>query len=293
MLDNEGRIVLTGIMLFYVGATLAINGIWLIGQARAARMAAPTAQHSTNEPLGHASAVAAEDGKTTVLKRRPARPLVRLPEEHITFIRPGEIAVINIFAGGVGVVTATLLIVMGATQNNLSDVANAAFIMLFGFTYLFIAANQLMNTGNHAFGWFCLFIAISAVPTGVYTLHDAHGNVASIWLGVNWFVWAGLWFCFFLLLAAERPIMRAVGWATVAVAVATCWAYGYATLQGVIAVLADRSRISDFHRRRLNVAAGRRGRGADDDADTEPGQCQPSFATRRVLPIVARASIAA
>jgi hypothetical protein len=35
---------------------------------------------------------------------------------------------------------------------------------LFAFTYLWIAANQFLNAGNHAFGWFCFFIAVTRTP---------------------------------------------------------------------------------------------------------------------------------
>jgi hypothetical protein len=75
------------------------------------------------------------------------------------------------------------------------------------------------GAGSRAFGWFCFFVAVTAVPTGIYALRDAQGNVAATWLAIDWFVWAVLWFLFFLLLALERPIMRQVGWATIAVAI--------------------------------------------------------------------------
>lgn len=55
---------------------------------------------------------------------------------------------------------------------------------MFAFTYLWIAANQFLKAGDHAFGWFCFFIAVTAVPTGIYTLHDAHENPASGGCGV-------------------------------------------------------------------------------------------------------------
>jgi hypothetical protein len=64
------------------------------------------------------------------------------------------------------------------------------------------------QAGNHAFGWFCFFIAVTAVPTGIYTLRDADGNVASVWLGINWFAWAVLWFLFFLMLTLNWSIAR-------------------------------------------------------------------------------------
>jgi len=75
---------------------------------------------------------------------------------------------------------------------------------------------------------------VTAVPTGIHALRDAQGNVAATWLAIDWFIWAVLWFLFFLLLALERPIMRQVGWATIAVAIGTAWVFGYAILQGAV-----------------------------------------------------------
>lgn len=226
--------MLTGIMLLYVGATLGINGIWLIGQARAAATSAELVPEYAGA-FAEDSRAREAGGQTALRHRSTASPQLTAPEKHFTFIQPREIAVINFFTAGVGVVVATVFAVLGAIHNNLTEVASAAFIMLFGFTYMFVGINQLINAGNRAFGWYCFFVAVTAIPTGFFTLRGAHGNAASIWLGVNWFIWACLWFAFFLLLTLERPITRPVGWATVAVAVTTCWAFGYALLQGVVA----------------------------------------------------------
>lgn len=228
--------MLTGIVLLYVGAALLINGIWLIGQARVAdRQAIEPAPEMAGEPLQREPLISAGSSQATVQKQRSVPPRLSERESHFSFLQGREIAVVNVFTGGVGVVAATLLIILGGIHSNRSDIANAAFILLFAFTYLWIAANQFLNAGNHAFGWFCFFIAVTAVPTGIYTLHDAHGNAASVWLGINWFAWAVLWFLFFLMLTFDRPIARPVGWATIAVAIGTAWAFGYAILQGAVA----------------------------------------------------------
>lgn len=229
--------MLTGLVLLYVGAALLVNGIWLIGQARTSgRSTATQVPEVTGERLRDEMLVSAGSGGQTVAQERRPTPLtLSKPESHFSFLQGREIAVINIFTGGVGVIAAVVLAVLGEINNNRSDVANAAFILLFAFTYLWIAVNQFLKAGDHAFGWFCFFIAVTAVPTGIYTLHTAHGNPASIWLGVNWFAWAILWFLFFLMLTLERPIARLVGWATIIVAVGTAWAFGYAILQGAVA----------------------------------------------------------
>jgi len=207
--------MLLGVMLLYVGAVLVVNGIWLVGQARAAALqpAAPPAG-TTAPPAGPAEAA-----------------LVSPAEEHPTFISNREIAILNVFTGFVGLVTATTSIVAGNADGDLATVRGGAYILLFAFTYLWVAYNQWANAGGHAFGWYCLFVAITAVAAGIYTFSDANGNDASIYLGVDWIAWAVLWFMFFLLLALELPIARITGWATILVGIGTSWVFAILILQ--------------------------------------------------------------
>lgn len=187
--------MLLGIVLLYVGVVLAVNGIWLLGQARVA--AAPA-------PSGSAGSAVALEG-------------------HPSFIQNREISVLNIFTGFIGIVAAVTLAVQGNANEDIASIRAAAYILLFAFTYLWVAFNQYLNAGGHAFGWYCLFVAITAIPAGIFTLTAASGNTASIWLGLNWFAWSFLWFLFFLLLALERPIARLTGWVAIVEGIATGW----------------------------------------------------------------------
>jgi len=90
-----------------------------------------------------------------------------------------------------------------------------------------VAFNNFLNAGSHAFGWYCLFVAITAVPSGILVLTDSNGNAASIYLGLAWLAWAVLWFMFFLLLALERPIARITGYVTLAEGIVTAWIFGF------------------------------------------------------------------
>src|SRR5919108_4751563 len=135
--------MLLRVVLLYVGAVLVVNGIWLLGQARVAA-------------AGEAGAAAAE--------------------AHPTFIDNREIAVLNLFTGFVGVVAAVTLMIQGNRDEDLGAIRAAGYILLFAFTYLWVAANNFLNAGGRAFGWYCLFVALTAVPAGVYTLNDAHGQ---------------------------------------------------------------------------------------------------------------------
>jgi putative amide transporter protein len=204
--------MLLGVMLLYVGAVLCVNGIWLIGQARAVELA-------PDPPAG-----AGPEG------RAPSAVV----EAHPTFIQGREVTVLNIFTGFVGVAVATTLIVQGNAKADLASVRGGGFILLFAFTYLWVAFNGYLNAGGRAFGWYCLFVAITAIAAAVYTFRDAHGNTASIWLGVDWIAWAILWLLFFVLLALDRPIGRLTGYLAILEGIATSWVFGFLLLQGTV-----------------------------------------------------------
>jgi putative amide transporter protein len=194
--------MLLGVMLLYVGAVLVVNGIWLLGQARLA-------------DAGEGGAAAAE--------------------AHPFFIQNREVTVLNIFTGFVGVVISVTWMIQGNRDNDLVQVRGSGFILLFAFTYLWVAANNFLNAGGRAFGWFCLFVAVTAIPAGAYTLDAANGNDASVYLGIAWFAWAVLWFVFFLLLALDRPVARLAGVLAIVEGIATAWVFGFLLLEGELA----------------------------------------------------------
>jgi putative amide transporter protein len=208
--------MLLAVVLLYVGAVLGVNGIWLIGGARAA--ASASAPAAVGEGGGGGD---------------PA-PAPSAAERSPLFLQGREVAVINIFTGFVGVVIALILLIQAAVQNNLASARGGGFILLFAFTYLWVAFNQYISGSGRAFGWYCLFVAITAVPAGIYTLQTAGGNPAAVWLGLNWFAWAILWALFFVLLALERPIGLLTGWVTIIEGIVTAWVLGFAVLIGAL-----------------------------------------------------------
>ena len=230
--------MLLGVVLLYVGAVLVVNGIWLVGQARAASAAARVPVRATagdaaavRVPAGVAAgdAAAGQELGGEIVAQPPPRA-----EASPLFIQNREVAVLNIFTGFIGVVAAVTLLVQGNRVGDLASVRASGFILLFAFTYLWVAANQFLNAGGRAFGWYCLFVAITAIPAGIYTLQAANGNTAVIWLGIDWFAWAVLWALFWALLALGRPIALFTGWVTILVGVGTSWAFAIAILEGKV-----------------------------------------------------------
>jgi hypothetical protein len=146
------------------------------------------------------------------------------------YIQNREVAVLNLFTGFVGIVTATTLMVQGNSNTDLASVRGGGLILLFAFTYLWVAANNFLNAGGRAFGWYCLFVAITAIPAGYLTLDTGGGADAAVYLGICWFAWAVLWFVFFLLLALDRPVAKLAGGLAVVEGIATCWIFGFLLL---------------------------------------------------------------
>ena len=215
--------MLLAVVLLYVGAVLGVNGIWLVGQARAAAepVTARAGGAAAPIPAGAAAVGGADPGAATA-KRNPL------------LLEGREVAVINIFTGFVGVVVASIYLIQAAVQNDLASARGGGFILLFAFTYLWVAFNQVITGSGRAFGWYCLFVAITAIPAGIYTLQTAGGNPAAVWLGLNWFAWAVLWALFFALLALERPIGLITGWVTIIEGIVTAWALGFVVLIGAL-----------------------------------------------------------
>ena len=145
-----------------------------------------------------------------------------------------EIAVINVFTGALGFLVAIYAVYLGGARNDMGFVALGGYILLFAFTYLWVAINQYTGADGRALGWYSLFVAITAVPTGLAVLADAGGSPWLVWLGIDWLAWAGLWFLFFLLLALQRPIARFTGYVTALEGIFTAWLPAWLLFQGYL-----------------------------------------------------------
>jgi putative amide transporter protein len=146
-------------------------------------------------------------------------------------IGDNEIAVIDTFVGGLTLL-ASLYLAFGP-GSDLANIKAAALTLLFTFTYLWVAINRYNGADGRGLGWFCLFVAITAVPVSVQTLMTA-ASFWGIWFGLCWAAWAVLWLLFFILLVAQKPIGRFVGIVTVLEGILTGWLPGYLLLIGVL-----------------------------------------------------------
>lgn len=149
-------------------------------------------------------------------------------------INDDEIVIINVFSGSTNVVIAIIATTIGKLNGHFGLFVFSAEILLFAFTYLWVAYNQRAKTSGHGLGWFCLFVALTAAPTSGLTLTSAGNEIFLIWLGFNWAVWAVLWFLYWGLLSEEWPIKRITGHVTWIEGVVTGWLPGYLLLMGYL-----------------------------------------------------------
>jgi len=172
--------MLGGLGLFWVGAVLFCNGLWVLGK-----------------------------------------------------IGDKEIGVIDVFVGSL-----TLLIALYSAFGPSADAASiefATFLLLFAFTYFWVAWNRWNGADGRGLGWFCLFVAITCVPIFVETILKSNGNFWQIWLAICWASWGILWFLFYLILAGGRPELgRFTGMLCTAQGIYTGWIPGYLLVTGLM-----------------------------------------------------------
>src|SRR3954454_20896067 len=100
--------MLLAVVLLYVGAVLGVNGIWLIGQARAARVEPIPAGAGGDVESVPAGAAAVGGGAESTPPGAPpvgGADSASAPAKRSPILLEGrEVAVINIFTGFVGLV---------------------------------------------------------------------------------------------------------------------------------------------------------------------------------------------
>jgi hypothetical protein len=139
-----------------------------------------------------------------------------------------EIVLINLVTA---TVTAAVAVATAIGAADMAAVRSAALTLLFTTTYLWVAYNRLTGADGRGLGWFSLFVSLTVLPVAAQAVMAAEGPM-SLWLGLNWAAWSGLWFMYFLLLALGRPLLRVTALATLASGVFTGWLPGLVLLNG-------------------------------------------------------------
>lgn len=146
-------------------------------------------------------------------------------------IEDREIVVINVVSGVVALLVA-LVSVFGSGADN-ESIRAGSLTLLFATTYFWVAYNRLVAVDGRGLGWFSLFVSLTVVPVALRGLSTAE-TALDLWMGVNWVLWALLWFMYFLLLAMQRPILRATAAMTLLIGIVTGWIPGFLILDGLL-----------------------------------------------------------
>lgn len=142
-----------------------------------------------------------------------------------------EIVFIDSFVGLTSFLIALYLVFSpGAT---FVTIKAGAFTLLFSCTYWWVAFNQHQNADGRGLGWYCLFVAITAVPVTISTYKGAH-TIGEVWFAICWGMWAVLWFAYFLNLVFSKATKKAVGWLTLFIGLVSAWVPGYLFVCGYI-----------------------------------------------------------
>jgi len=141
---------------------------------------------------------------------------------------PKGSAIMNLLTGILTLIINIIILVVNAVGDEDPTLFYAAGTgLLFSFTYLYVGAVNLFSLDGRGLGWYCLFVAVTAMPSA-YVAFDSDPRFTVIWLG-----WGFLWFVYFLLLALDMKIVKFAGYATLVIAVLTAWIPGYMLLVGV------------------------------------------------------------
>ena len=82
-------------------------------------------------------------------------------------VDPRGAAPLNLFVGALQVVTPTYLIIFAAGDQ--AQIALAAGLYFFGFTYLWVGINAITGWPAEGLGWFSLIVALAAVGFAVHS----------------------------------------------------------------------------------------------------------------------------
>lgn len=129
-------------------------------------------------------------------------------------------AVANLFTGFLSIFINAWAIIQG-------DYYAAGTGLLFGFTYLFVAAVNIFQLSLKPYGVYSLFVTINTVPCAIIALNGGDWRMCIIWL-----LWGVLWLTGFLEGTLEKNIGKFVPYLAIFEGVATAWVPGFLMLAG-------------------------------------------------------------
>ncbi len=139
--------------------------------------------------------------------------------------------VMNLFTGGLGLILNIIAIGYGVISNkSYSWFYASATGLLFAFTYLYIAINSIYDLDGRLYGWYCLFVTMTAIPAGILCFYGYGGNKL---YGIIWFFWALLWVTGWIETVLGKDLGKKVGYLSVFEGIFTAWIPGLLMLTGL------------------------------------------------------------
>lgn len=113
--------------------------------------------------------------------------------------------VFNLFVGALQIIIPFYLIMISEQSN--WTVYSYAATFLFGLTYLYVGVTFIKGMDSSGLGWFCIWVAIIALFYMVVSFVQFHDVVNAL----TWFMWALLWYLFFVLNTQKKNINQYLG----------------------------------------------------------------------------------
>ena len=129
-----------------------------------------------------------------------------------------SMAVFNFMVGSLFLFAALLSLVRAETTQ---DYYGVVAILLFAFTYLYIAASLWFELDLRGLGWYCFFVALTTVPYAALNYQADNYRLGSMWLA-----WGVLWYMFYLAYVPGKNLGKLLPYATVATGICTGWIPG-------------------------------------------------------------------
>lgn len=137
----------------------------------------------------------------------------------LTNIDAKSSSVMNIFTGFISV-TANVITLVQA--ESMGDYYAAGTGLLFGFTYLFVAANNIFELDTRPYGWYSLFVAINSIPAAYLSYAEGDWRYAIIWL-----LWGLLWLTGFIETVLKKDLKKFPGYLSIFEGIVTAWIPGF------------------------------------------------------------------